>query len=98
MTWNGLNVGDIGAGALVVLGVLSLMRGWLVPRSVVRDLRADRDSRIGELAGERDDWKRTCTVLTDTTRIQAAQIDELTESARVQEAMMRALPQPPTNG
>jgi hypothetical protein len=32
-----------GAGTLLAVAVLSVLRGWLVPRSVLRDAQADRD-------------------------------------------------------
>lgn len=37
--------------------VLSLLRGWVVPRSVLVDRMADKDGQIEALATERDDWK-----------------------------------------
>lgn len=35
---------DLGAGGLVVLTVLLLLRGALVPRSVLKDVEAQRDT------------------------------------------------------
>lgn len=49
MDWLNLSfLGDIGSTALVVLFVLAILRGALVPRSAVRDIRADRDARLAE--------------------------------------------------
>ena len=80
--------------ATVISHYRKVQSGQLVPRITVDLMVAHYTSRYNEVAAERDDWKQTSRVLTDTTRIQAAQIDELTESTRVQEAIMRSLPSP----
>lgn len=48
---------QIALGALVTFMVVSLLRGWVVPRSVLVDRIADKDKQIAELVKERDDWK-----------------------------------------
>lgn len=48
---------QVGLGALVTFMVLSLIRGWVVPRSVLVDRIADKQSQIDNLVKERDDWK-----------------------------------------
>jgi hypothetical protein len=50
-------VNTVALGGLVTLMVLSLIRGWVVPRSVLVDRVADKDARIAEVALERDQWK-----------------------------------------
>lgn len=83
MEWPSLNFGDLGAGALVVLAVIALFRGWLVPRSHVDDLRADRDARFSELIKERDDWKTAYFDSEKSRGVLAEQVGEFTELARV---------------
>lgn len=48
---------QIALGGLVTLMVVGLLRGWVVPRSVLVDRMADKDAQIATLAQERDDWK-----------------------------------------
>lgn len=47
---------QIALGALVTIMVISILRGWVVPRSVLIDRMADKDARIAALEKERDDW------------------------------------------
>lgn len=39
---------DLGLGGLVILGLLSLMRGWLLPRSIHLDRIADLKEQLAE--------------------------------------------------
>jgi cysteinyl-tRNA synthetase len=48
---------QIALGALVTIMVLSILRGWVVPRSVLVDRIGDKDAQIAALVKERDDWK-----------------------------------------
>jgi protein gp37 len=47
---------QIALGALVTVMVISILRGWVVPRSVLVDRMADKDARIAALEKERDAW------------------------------------------
>lgn len=44
-------------GALVTLTVVSLIRGWVIPRQVHLDRMQDLLTQIKMLVTERDDWK-----------------------------------------
>lgn len=44
-----LPVGDIAWGTIVSFGILSIIRGWLVPRRVHEDRIADKDDQIQHL-------------------------------------------------
>ncbi len=48
---------QIGLAALVTLTIVSILRGWIIPRSVLTDRMADKDAQIALLVTERDDWK-----------------------------------------
>lgn len=52
-----LRVDQVALGAIVTFMVIGLLRGWVVPRSVLVDRMADKDAQIAVLAKERDDWK-----------------------------------------
>lgn len=64
---------DGAAAALLCLTVILILRGYLVPRSVLNDVKADRDY-----------WR-------STAQEAAKQNGQLLESARVTEALMRAI-------
>lgn len=55
--FNTLPVNQVALGAIVTFMVVSLLRGWVVPRSVLLDRMTDKDAQIAVLAKERDDWK-----------------------------------------
>ncbi|MFC9891453.1 hypothetical protein [Streptomyces pilosus] len=80
-----------GAGAIVTLIVLLILKGHLVARSVLEDVRTDRDARIAELAKERDMW-RDAHRESEAARIEAQnQVGELVELARVADHVLRAI-------
>jgi hypothetical protein len=82
----------IGWGGLVTLAVLSLIRGWLVPKLIQDRIEvlyaerlSDRDKRIAELAAAYATVDRRNDML-------AEQIRELTEGIRTSNAVVAALP------
>ncbi len=52
-----LPLDQVALGALVTFMVISLLRGWVVPRSVLVDRMQDKDAQYAAVAKERDDWK-----------------------------------------
>lgn len=80
-----------GAGAIVTLIVLLILRGNLVARSVLEDVRKDRDARVAELAKERDAW-RDAHRESEAARIEAqSQVGELVELSRLSAHVLRAI-------
>lgn len=80
-----------GAAALVTLIVLLILRGGLVSRAVLEDVRKDRDARIAELAAERDAWREAHRE-SEAARIEAqSQVGELLELSRVADHVLRSL-------
>ncbi|MGV9891752.1 hypothetical protein [Streptomyces sp. NPDC003395] len=87
----GVNVASGGAAALVTLVVLLILLGKLVPRSVLEDVRADRDARLAELAAERDTW-RDAHRESEAARVEAqAQVGELLELSRTADHVLRSI-------
>lgn len=87
----GIDVAQGGVVALVTFFVLLIYLGRLVPRSVVDDIRKDRDDRIQELASERDSW-RDAHRESEAARIDAQnQVGELLELSRTADHVLRAL-------
>lgn len=80
-----------GAGAIVTLIVLLILRGSLVSRAVLEDVRKDRDARVAELVAERDAWREAHRE-SEAARIEAQnQVSELLELSRVADHVLRAI-------
>lgn len=95
-----LGTGAVQGGAVTVVMtiVVLILRGALVPQSVLRDLRADRDSRIKELAAERDTWRAAHQTSEEARHVAQAQVGELLELSRTADHLLRSLPRPPSTG
>ncbi|MDT0477414.1 hypothetical protein RM863_35360 [Streptomyces sp. DSM 41014] len=83
---------EIGAGALVAVIVLMILRGQLVPRRQVDDLLAVKDAQISELTTERDTWRQAHGVSEEARRESQDQSGELLELSRTAGYFFNALP------
>lgn len=88
----GFSVLQGGAAGLVVLIVILVLRGHLVPRSVLRDVRADRDLRIAEIMHERDTWRAAYETSEAGRHLAEEQNRELLELSRTATHFLTALP------
>jgi F0F1-type ATP synthase membrane subunit b/b' len=87
----GVGVAQGGAAAIVTLVVLLILLGRLVPRSVLEDVRKDRDARVAEVIAERDTW-RAAHRESEAARIEAQnQVGELLELSRTADRVLRAI-------
>lgn len=75
---SGLPLGQMGAGSLLGLVIVLVVRGDLVPRREV-------DRRIKELTGDRDYWR-------DRVKDQDKTIDTLAETTKTSAAALASLP------
>lgn len=87
----GLPLDALGAGGLVTLAVVALFRAWIVPGSMVNELKAVRDDRIRELIEERTELRAAAAAKEETLRELVAQNSELLEVARASNVLLRAL-------
>lgn len=94
----GAGVVQGGAVTIVMTIVMLILRGSLVPHSVIRDLRADRDTRIKELAAERDTWRTAHQLSEEARHVAQAQVGELLELSRTADHLLRSLPRSPSTG
>ncbi|MFF9215641.1 hypothetical protein [Streptomyces viridosporus] len=85
---------DLGAAALVGLVVLLVLRGQLVPRRQLEDVRADKDRQIEDLRTERDTWRQAHAVSEEARREAQDQAGELLEMSRTAGYFFNALPRP----
>jgi hypothetical protein len=87
----GINVAQGGAVAILAVVVLFIVRGSLVPRSVLEDVRKDRDARVAEILAERDTW-RDAHRESERARVEAqSQVGELLELSRTADHVLRSL-------
>ncbi|MEU9245889.1 hypothetical protein [Streptomyces sp. NPDC048385] len=83
---------DLGAAALVGIIVLLVLRGQLVPRRQLEDLRADRDRQLEDLRSERDTWREAHAVSEEARREAQDQAGELLELSRTAGYFFATLP------
>lgn len=87
----GISVAQGGAAAILALVVLFILLGRLVPRSVLEDVRKDRDARVAEILAERNTW-RDAHRESEAARMEAqAQVGELLELSRTADHVLRSL-------
>jgi hypothetical protein len=84
---------QVALGAIVTFMVLSLIRGWVVPRSVLVDRISDKDGQILALKEERETWRRAYHQA-EASRLELThQNGELIESASATNKLIEALRQ-----
>lgn len=88
----GFRAVDLGAVALVGLIVLMVLRGQLVTRKQLEDLRADKDLQIAALIDERNTWRAAHGESEEARREAQDQAGELLELSRVATHFFTALP------
>lgn len=87
----GLSAIDMSAAGLLALAVLLVFLGWLVPKSIVAEIRKDRDARLAEARDEINDWKSAFHASEESRALQARQLGELQELAKMTDAFIRSL-------
>ena len=86
------DISTISTGSLALMIVISFMRGWVVPRSTLRDRTASYDSELKRTAEDRDDWRDVALSKDVTILEQSRQISELLVGTRTTHAIVQALP------
>lgn len=86
------------AGVVLLIGV-SIMRGWLVPRRTLEDVRKDRDDRLAEkdreierAYAERDQWRQTALAAEEGRAVSSEQVATMLEGMKTVTAVVTALP------
>ncbi len=82
---------QVALGAIVTFMVLSLLRGWVVPRSVLVDRMADMKEQNAALAVERDDWKAAYSKGETARQELVRQNTELIEAGQTTNRLMDSL-------
>jgi hypothetical protein len=99
VTFDSIPLPDVGIGGLLVLFVVAILRGWLVPRRVLEDVRQDRDARLGdrdrtitELHAEVARWQEAYRASDSRGDAMAVALAQLAEQGRTAVQVIRALP------
>lgn len=80
-----------GAWTIVTLVVLLILRGNLVSRAVLEDVRKDRDARVAEILAEKNTWREAHRE-SEAARLEAqSQVGELLELSRTADHVLRSL-------
>jgi len=79
----------------VLIGAIGLMirsfiKGQIVPRSHVEDVRQDRKERVTELANERDTWRAAFDTLNGTVQTLVQQGDQLLSHSALTNQLLTA--------
>lgn len=86
MDWTAVLTPSIGSAGLLAVVVIMVLTGRLVPRSVVEDLRADKDAQI-------ETWKTAYERAVSAQDVQRDHIRTLLEASRTTTHVIQALPQ-----
>jgi hypothetical protein len=81
-----------GAVAVLVWVFRRIIRGDLVPRSVLEDVRKDRDERVHDARETTSLWQDAHAESERGRSVYAGQVTQLLELGRTSEAVLRALP------
>lgn len=88
-----LPLGQLSASAILAVFVLSILRGWLVPRRVMDDRLADARAENANLKEQVQLWQGIARDNGATATSAVRQSDQLLEVARTTDQVLRALPQ-----
>jgi hypothetical protein len=72
-----IHADQISLGAIVAFGIISIIRGWIVPRQVHLDRIADKDNAIAAITKDRDNYFTAWNTLRDAAVEKDHQITKL---------------------
>jgi hypothetical protein len=86
--------GNISLGSITILFVYGLLTGRIVPRSVLDDVRTDRDSRLEAKEKVSQEWRQAYLNEHERGLVQDKQVVELLEHSRTTVRLLQAFPLP----
>lgn len=85
----GVPLAGFGTAGILVVVVMMVLRGALVPRSVLQDVRQDRDARLAAQERETQHLRDLDSVRASTVQELVGQVGELVAATREAEAALR---------
>lgn len=82
---------SIGSVGFVTFIVISIVKGWLVPKSIYTDRMADKDRIISNLTVERDTWRDAHSQSEESRAILSQQNSDLIESGKTTNYLIESL-------
>lgn len=82
---------SIGLGTLVTMMIISILRGWVVPRSVHIDRIADKDTQLASLLKEKDSWRDSSLKKDEVIVELTSQVHDLIDGADTTNRLMESL-------
>lgn len=82
-----------GAVGLLAMVVVAVLVGRLVPRKVLDDTRADRDSRLADEKARGDEWRAAALAQDERNDVQGQQLAQLLDATRTTNALIEGLKQ-----
>jgi len=86
-----VNAERVAYAALLSLAIIALLRGWIVPRSTVNDIRVDRDKRLTDLIEEKNQWRKAYEVSESAREKESETNRELLENSRTTASFIQSL-------
>lgn len=86
-----LPIDQVALGALVTFMVIGLLRGWVVPRSVLVDRMQDKDRQNEAVVQERDAWKNAYNQSELSRQELQRQNSDLIEAGQTANRLMESL-------
>jgi hypothetical protein len=84
-------IGTGGATGIIAAVLYAILRGHLVPRRVVEDMRSDKDKQIAELGQVIDLWRSAALAKDEALREFIPMLTEITENDKVILKLLGAL-------
>lgn len=91
LSWEGFSGLNLSLSGLLGLAILLVLLGGLIPRYVVNQIRADRDTRLAEAREEITNWRSAYQTSEEARSLQSQQLGELLEQGRTTDAFIRSL-------
>jgi hypothetical protein len=81
----------IGPWGIVTIAVISILRGWIIPRSTWQDWQRIHNDRLSDARNENSKLHETIKLQNETISANTSQLEELLEYAKLTEALLSTL-------
>lgn len=75
-----IDVASASSTGLLGVGVLAIMRGWLVPARTLDAIRADLEGQVAECRAREAEWREAFRVQQDRADVAVSQLAQYTDA------------------